>query len=154
MQDEVKPKKRYIRRFFKAGFNVRKWVFYDQIVANANLIVGSIKTLYSLDKKPIQKETFEEAVARQQITEEQLKSRKRFFFWYSIFYACFGIGLIVYCSYLFSQHTLAAIFVLIMGILMFAYAYRESMWYMQICCRKLGCGFKDWLKFIFAGRKA
>lgn len=148
-----KKKKGIIRSFFGSLFNVREWVSYDEIAYNGKWIVEALKFLFSRPKKLDPQnlnETFTDATARLQMTEDEIKVRTKHFLLMSIIYVCTGFLLFAYEIYLIiaGAPILSLIMNLALVALMGAYAYRESFWYMQMQKRKLGCTFEDWRNYM------
>jgi len=149
IEKPVKVKRRPIRTFFKNLVNVRRWSNYDRVKDTGKIVFGTAKEFFIREKPEIRTETFEAAIQRMNLREEDVKARKRIFYYYSILYFLFALGLLSYGIYLLiNLHFLAAIGSLALMILLLVYAYRESFWYMQMQNRKLGCTYKDWVAFI------
>lgn len=150
--EEIKPqkeKRRPIRKFFKSFINVRRWIFFDEVKSYGAFVVGLAKNVFFPQKKEHIKETFEEAVVRLNLTEQDLSNKRKYFFRSSVIYMFLGLALNCYAIYLFfDSHHIVATVVVILGLLMFVYSYRESFWLMQISRRKLGCTFGEWYQFI------
>ena len=138
------------RGVFKSFVDVRRWVFYDEIINNAKIIVNLGKSVLMLEKNPITKETFAEAVERLQLSENDLALKEKHFFQFTLSYLIIGFLLLCYATYLlwFAGVLMVGSAVIIMALLMFVYAYREHFWFMQIRKRKLGCGFIEWVRFV------
>ena len=150
MADKVEKKQR--RGFFRTvfNFNVREWLAVEQIKANSRTVVDAYKGVFG--RRPDNRhETFAGAAQRLGLTSEKLQKQKRNFFYFSVIYLIFSIGLVLYSFYLLlDKGFLLAFFVsFIMGILMLVYSFKEHFWYMQISKQKLGCTFKEWLSFVF-----
>ena len=149
-EKEVKVKKRGpARAFFKSFVDVRKWVSYNEISANAKTTISLFRIFFSRSAKPVYKETYEESVIRLNMTDEQLANRKKIFLYSSLVYLAVAIVLFVYFVYLLVHLRLyPAFFDFILLVFISITAYREHFWYMQMQKRKLGCTFRDWLSFI------
>jgi intracellular multiplication protein IcmV len=148
-----RPKRKYVRGFFKSFIDVRRWSSYDQLKANGKVIKSTFRVVFSLDKKPIIVETFDEAVARLNLTDEALQKKRSYFLQSALLYVLMSLTLLGYGLYLIRNNPFAALAVFLFSILMSIYAYRESMWHMQITKRKLGCGFKEWLHYLLSRGK-
>jgi len=151
---EKAEKKHRVRGFFRTAFNfnVRKWMAVDEIKANSRIVVNAYKDLFGKRAaSEYHSETFAAAAQRLGMTAETLKKQRRNFMYFSLLYLVLGIGLFGYSFYLlFGKNLFLAFFVsFIMSILMFIYSYKEHFWYMQISKQKLGCTFKEWLRFLF-----
>jgi len=145
------PKKSRAGGFFKSFVDVKTWVSYDEIKTNTKSIYGLFARFFSSKvNKTIYKETFEEAILRLNLTEEQVNDRKKIFLYSALIYLSVALILIAYALYLaINSHILLAIFTLILTTFITTLAYREHLWYMQISKKKLGCSFAEWLEFVF-----
>lgn len=146
------PEKEHKRGFFRTAFNfnVREWLAVEQIKSNSRAVADAYRGIFG--RRPNNRgETFAEAVQRLGLTSEKLQKQKRNFFYFSVIYLIFSIGLLLYSFYLLLEKGfLLAFFVsFIMGILMLVYSFKEHFWYMQISKQKLGCTFKEWISFVF-----
>jgi intracellular multiplication protein IcmV len=143
------------RGVLRAVFNVRQWIAIDELLIHSRGVKRAFKAVYAQETAQ-RSETFEAAMQRLQLKEADVITRKRFFLYSAIFYFIFGVSLILYCIYLVKAHGhfLAVFLTVILALLMFVYSIREHFWYMQIAKRKLGCGYKEWLAFIFRRARA
>lgn len=151
-EDQTKdaPKRKLIKGFFKMFVDVKSWLSYDEVSSNTRSTLNLFRRLFRMDaKQNMRQETYEEAVVRLGLTEEQIISRKRTFLHSSMVYAVFALGFFVYFIYLIIHaRILATCFSFILTALMAIFAYREHFWYMQMHKKKLGCNFRDWVGFI------
>lgn len=139
-------------RIFKPLVNFPKWMGLRQLKSNAAVISKMIKDL-RVYRPGIHQETFDEAVVRLQLTEEDIKQRMRTCFTLSIVYSIIAILLLVYTIYLVLQLSLGMILGLLVTVLMSVLAYREHFWYFQMKTRRLGNSFQDWISFLVRGRR-
>lgn len=147
-------KRKPVKSFFKSFVDVKRWVSYDELSINIKTTLNLMRRVFFRSTKKLQSETYEESVARLNLTEEQLTSRKKVFLYSAIIYLFFAIGLFAYFIYLLmGSHLYTAAFDLILVILIAVTAYREHLWYLQMQKRKLGCTFHDWLDFILQRNK-
>lgn len=149
------PKKSVVGKFFKSFVDVKTWVSYAEIKTNAKSTYGLFARFFSNKaNKVVYKETFEEAVLRLNLTENQITARKRIFLYSALIYLFLALTLIAYALYLtINSHLLLAAFTLILIAFVVVLAYREHLWYLQMAKRKLGCNFTEWLRFM-VGRNA
>ena len=146
----ITKKKGKVRKFFGSFVNVKTWVAYDELVTNLGNTCGFFKSFFSRPQKEIRKESYEEAVARMALTEEQLQRRKDIFLKSAIVYFIFVLMLCGYATYLLVKlKFLVLLLVLILLIPTGLIACSEHFWYMQMEKKKLGCTFNEWLEFIF-----
>lgn len=152
-KEAPKKKKGVIRSFFGSFFNVKAWIAYDEIAYNGKWILDTFKLLFSKPKKLTREElneTFADAAARMELSEEDIKYRTKQFLLMTILYAAIAFILFGYEIYLLIAGApfLSLIMNLALIALMGAYAYRESFWYMQMQKRKLGCTYEEWREFM------
>jgi len=149
------PKTVKKRGFFKSFVDIRSWISYDEIKANSKSTYSLFKRFFTKKSaKIICLETFDEAVLRLKLTEKQIQDRKKIFLYSALIYLFISLILIAYAAYLVKKlHILPAMFTLMLALFILALMYREHLWYMQMCKKKLGCNFAEWLEFVF-GKKA
>ncbi len=144
------PKERgLVGKFFKSFVDLKKWVSYDEISSNTKNTVGFFRRLFSSQHKEVRHESYEEAISRMGLNDEQIAKRKKIFLQSAMIYGGFALGFVIYFVYLMiNLRLLAASLTLIIIALMVVTAYREHFWYMQMDKKKLGCDFHDWIAFI------
>jgi len=146
-----------VRSFFGSLVNVRKWSGFDEVISNAKFVAGSLRNLCT----PVQKKTdavfstFEEWAQKSQLTDEEIQKRAKYFLYYSIVYAIAALCLLFYVGYLIYSggRILSILVTIVLTTMMFVYALREHVCYMQLKTRKLGFNFKEWVVFLFFGAK-
>lgn len=147
---KVAPKKGVIGRFFKSFVDVKAWISYDEIKLNIKSVYGLFRQIFT--KRPhvnITPETFTEAVARLNLTEQQINQRKKTFLYSALLYWFISLALVAYAVFLIKKALIIPmLFTLILAAFVMALAYRENLWYMQMAKRKLGCSFAEWLNFM------
>lgn len=152
VSEEKKPSR--VKSFFVSFVNVKKWISYDELTSNTKNVFGMYKRLVYKKPTTIIQESFEESIKRQGLTELDLAKRKRYLFWASLMYGVIAIVLTIYGTILLIEaHILSGLMNYVLAALMYLYAYRENLWFMQIKLRKLGCNFNDWIAFILRGAK-
>ena len=136
------------RKFIKTFLNVPRWIGVDQLSAAGS----SIKSLfYSLTtiKKPQFEETFEEAVKRMGLSEEDLAIKQKNCLIISIIYLLSALGMLIYSYILFAKgFFLATVSAVSLSVLLSSFFFREHFWYTQIKNKKLGYTFKEWFNSI------
>lgn len=130
---------------FKTFINPLAWIGAKELKTYNKIIGGVLKNAFT-PAKAERIEEFNQAMQRQNITEEDLKKIDR---QYLINTAIF-IGLAI-CSflasffYLFYHKTFSGmVLCLATTILFLSQAFRFHFWHFQIKHRKLGCTFKEW----------
>lgn len=146
-----KKKTGMIKGFFKSTINVKRWASTREIKASTKLLTGAAKDIFTTEKHEIHSESFEEALQRLNLSEEDLQQRQKGFFYSFLIYGIIGLGLLVYSAAIFiiTGHFMGGVLSLVLGALALMYAYRGHFWYTQIKHRKLGVTFKEWLAFTF-----
>ncbi len=91
-------------------------------------------------------ETFEEALQRLNITEQELEQRRKEFTRLMITYILIAIAVFAYGVYVVSMHKNIAGFIMCFAITIYTltHAFRYHFWIYQIKYRKLGCSLRDW----------
>ncbi len=149
VKEEVSPKRKPIKKFFKTFVDVKKWSSFDEVSANTKNTWGLFKRLFSRGGGEKRQETYEEAIARLSLNPEEVVARKNNFLYSTMIYAFFALGFFSYLVYLLlNARFLAASLTIVLVALMLVAAYREHFWYMQMSKKKLGCSFKEWLDFV------
>lgn len=145
-------KKGFVKRSFGAMFNVSRWIAWGSIVGSTKIIWGIARDVFagSQKSKEVISETFEEAVQRLALTEEDIKQRQKTFLRNAIAFFIISLLLFAYTIYLLlSFYLLATLVNLLLTTLVLVYAYREHFWYTQMKYRKLGLNFKMWWRLLF-----
>ncbi|MCD6046222.1 MAG: icmV, partial [Gammaproteobacteria bacterium] len=85
---------------YKPAVNVPAWMGWDIIKSSSRYVYNLGKGLFVPQKAP-NNETFQEALARLQLTEADLKVRQQEFMRLFLIYAAMGIVIVLYSMYLF-----------------------------------------------------
>jgi intracellular multiplication protein IcmV len=118
-----------------------------QLRVNAAAIKAMFQDL-RMYRPEVRRETFEEALQRLNLTEDQLKERMRTCLIMSCLYSFAALCFFIYSIYMIIHLHLGMILGILITILMAVFAYRESFWYFQMKTRKLGNTFQDWVSFM------
>lgn len=115
------------------------------ILSQGGKFIGdSIRRFFNISRIE-QKETFEQAMSRMKLTENDLiKQTKRYWqqFWTFVLIAC---ATFFYSMYLIFNNAFASgLVALLASILLVVYALRAHFWIFQIKNRKLGCTLQEW----------
>jgi len=129
----------------KTYFSPTTWVGLDEIKRYHRSIMSILKTSFA-PAHPTRVETFEEAIKRQHLSEEDLKKTAARYHFYTIsFVICAAFSFIASFFYLFHHRTFSGFLLCWVVIALFlAQGFRYSFWRFQIIHRKLGCTFKEW----------
>ena len=133
-------------------FNVRFWSDWDRIRAGKNFIVDTSKKLFIANpQRP--SETFEEAIKRQNLSENDLNTRARSLYLLSIFMLIIALLFLGYGVYqLIWGNLLAGLLAIIFMVLAATFAFRYNFWHFQIKTRKLGCTVREWYQKSLLGK--
>jgi intracellular multiplication protein IcmV len=129
----------------KTFFNPRAWLGYDGLKGQTLQIYRIVRGLFTLPV-PTHEESYQEALVRLNITDQESQETGKSYLIYSIIFfviasATFTFGFIL----LFYYGTFAGWLIsLATAALFFAQAFRYNFWYFQIKHRKLGCTFAEW----------
>ena len=141
--------KRTVRRSFQRFFDVSSWLGTDEIKKNTSNLKSLAVTLFTV-AKPERRETFEEAVERYQLSEEDIQKRKQAFFQVAMLYLAAFFLDIVYVFYLFrTQRHMPATMALAFSAVLFSMFFRQHFWYTQMKHRRLGFTFPQWVASLF-----
>ena len=111
-----------------------------------------LRDLFNFKQLPVREETFEEAVARFNLSEADILQRQKAFGRLAAFYLFIAVCLGIYTGYLYYKSAfLSMLMTLVLILLACSFAFKEHFWYAQMCQRRLGLTFKDW--FLFASGK-
>lgn len=140
---------RYVKSVARPLIDFKTWLDYKRLKDGAAHSYSIAKKIF-LPKKadPAMQESFAQAMQRLRLTEEDVKTQERTFFWLAMFYLIIGIGLFGYFIYLaIFGHWRGAFIDLGIDMVVFGLAFRHHFWYFQTKNRVLGCTFREWLKF-------
>ena len=136
---------RYFGRKLKFMVNVPQWMGLGELKHHGLNIYNVVRSAFT-PQQAEHRESFEEAVARMGLSEQDLVTRQKYFFWMSLCYLAVALALLCYVGYLvWHHHFIAALLSSLLTILALALMYRESFYAMQMKRKKLGCTFRDWL---------
>lgn len=135
--------------------NIKKLVGWNQFKESTQNIGESAVNIFNIKKKTeVVKETYEQAVKRLNLSQEDIEKRKGNFFKTAILYLVIAAILFVYAlNLLFSGMFLATLIALVLIVMAVALAYREHFWYTQMKQQRLGLSFKEWFGYTFKRSK-
>lgn len=131
----------------KTFFDPKSWADTRSIVDQNRTIFAVLKAIFT-PAKPERQETFEEAMKRQGLTEDQVLPLASTYRLYALIFLACAIVSFAYAFYLlFRYHHLLA-FGLSLSVMAFflAQVFRYDFWSLQLRSRKLGLTFRDWTK--------
>lgn len=143
-----KPKKKR-----KPFFNFKGWFGWEQIKEGGSTVQEIIRKLF-VPSQPKIEESFEEALERLQLTEEDIQQRKKMFGYFCLFFFISACCLLAYALYLLLTGSVAAGLASIgLSALLLGQAFRYHFWLFQIRSRRLGCSFGEWFWYGLLGIK-
>ncbi|MGD9109162.1 MAG: type IVB secretion system protein IcmV [Gammaproteobacteria bacterium] len=135
-----------IKFAFKPAVDVKSWLGYENLKNNTKSLYYWCRSLLVPKKTKPRKETFDQAVARLRLTEEDLAKKSRNFIFQAYLFLGVAFFCFIYAFYLFFKiKILAGGLVLILAAYLIIKAYLAHFWFFEIKHRKLGCSFKEWL---------
>ncbi len=148
--------KNVMKKGLFSGLNPMRWIGFEQIAGNAktikNLADGIVKAS-GKEESPTHPHSFEEAMQRYGLSEDDIKQRMRTAVQISVICLLLSIPMMGYAIYLFVKNFPLSAFVCIMlTLLLWAYAFREHFNYFQMKQRRLGCTFKEWFVYTVKGK--
>ncbi len=127
------------------NFRVSKWLGLDQIKSSTRGIMSFGLDVFT-PEQPNNAETFEEALVRLNITEEQLLQRKKEFLALMILFLLIATAIFIYSIFIAYSYKNFIGFIMGFAVTIYALtlAFRYHFWIYQIKHRKLGCSLRDW----------
>lgn len=135
------------RRAVKAKNTLSDWMGIGMLVGVFGLVQSIVTNIFFPWKKEKgAAETFDEAVARMNLTEADLEERKKMFLMQVFIYLGAGFAVLGYAVWLaFGGYFVEMFLAFLVALLALAYAFRSHFWLFQMKHRKLGCTFKEYL---------
>lgn len=128
----------------KSIFDVKSWLGYDQLKETSKSLINAIKPGFA-SKKATYKETFEEAIARHDLTEDDLVHAIHRYQKQILIFSFFSVGGAIYTLYLFwNAHFFAGLISLALTLLLVVRAFAAHFYIFQIKNKKLGCSLKEY----------
>lgn len=142
VKDRLKEALKVNRKTF---FDPLAWVGYNSVKSQSVFLFDFFKTLFAV-QKPQREETYEQALARQNISEAEVQETGKTYYFYSLIFFGFAIASFLSSFYfLFYDKTFSGwLLALAVSALLGAQAFRYNFWAFQIKHRKLGCTFEEW----------
>ena len=131
------------------------WLYGEYVdLKNFNKsMLDAIKRLF-IKEAPERKESFEQAMTRLNLTNDDVIRTARNYRWYAIIFLLLGIILFSYAFYLLFAYFSITGWLLALGAttLCLTYAFRFDFWAYQMRMRKLGVTANEWLQSILGGK--
>ena len=127
------------------NFRVDQWIGVNYLSDVLTTILTLLKRLF-VPAKAETEETFEEAIERLQLSDEDLSARKKEFTKLFIFYIFLAGVLFTYALYLAfaKQHWPGTVITFFLTFYSLIHSFKYHFWLFQIKNRKLGCSIKEW----------
>ncbi|MHA7841497.1 MAG: type IVB secretion system protein IcmV [Gammaproteobacteria bacterium] len=140
----AKKKSGLWRNTFRSAIDVPQWMGYDWLIYPFAAIANQAKRFF-IPQNAHRKESFEEAIARLQLTESQLFVQQKNCMRLAITFFVMALLTLFNALYLFwSTAFFGGGFSVILALCCLAFAFRYHFWVFQIRNRKLGCSIEDW----------
>lgn len=130
----------------KTFFNPRAWIGYDFLRDQTRVIWTFVRDVTLTPSQPVRTETFEEAMQRLNIQENELELIKRRYWTYAVLFLGLAVVDFLYGIYLLFNHYAFLGFVLASAVcaLLLTQAFKYHFWYFQVKNRHLGYSFQEW----------
>jgi intracellular multiplication protein IcmV len=123
---------------------VDRWMSLDYISETTSRFKGIIKDTFT-PQKASRSETFEQALKRLELTEDDINDRKREFKRLVATFLAISLAVICYGFYLaLTGNVFSAFVTLALSLFSLSQAFKYHFWLFQIKHRKLGCTLKEW----------
>jgi len=144
---------RAVKNGIKSSFNISSWIGTDPLKEGTASIIAVAKPLFKKEKQR-PKESFEQAMKRLKLNENDLVEKSKGLIRQLYIYAAATVLAILYMSFLLytAKFFLAFIALGIVAIALCKF-YKSYYYYYQIQHRKLGCSFKECLHAMLRGNK-
>lgn len=124
---------------------VDRWISLDYIKETSDrykiLLLDAV-----VPKKATYSETFEEAMIRLQLTEEDITQRKKEFTQLLYSFIAISVAIILYALYMaIAGKMVASLIAFCLSLYTLSQAFRFHFWLFQLKNRKLGCTLKEWI---------
>jgi len=137
-----------------SGLSPKKWIGYDQLRSDSHSLGKICKSVLNRSKDETKKESFEQAIKRLDLKEEDIKKRIKSAKELVMIFLGLGALLILYTIYQWTAgHFVNGFICFILSLLTFVYSFREHFNLFQMRQRRLGCTYAEWIKSTFKGSK-
>lgn len=135
-----------VKRFFKPLVDVPTWVGYRTLVDNGKSIFESTRRIFTPTPVVKSTETFQQAMRRLRLTEDDIKKQERAFLLLCGFWLIAAIVLFIYAVHVFRNGGfMGGLLGLSLVFFSLILTFRYHFWYYQIKTRTLGLDFQQWL---------
>ena len=146
--------KKVVKKGLGSGLNPMKWIGFGQIKTDTVTLTEIFRSVFKRSNEAGGKETFDEAVKRFNLSEEDIQKRIKSAKELAMIFLGFGGVLVIYTIYQLSLgRVLSGLICLTLSLLIFAYGFREHFNMFQMRKRRLGCSYAEWFNGTFKGSK-
>ena len=140
---------RFLKGFAEPVTKIPKWIDYEGLKYSCNEIGRLVKRLF-IPAKSTYQETFSEAMARLQLSDDDIQQRQQNFRVMATVFGIVTLLIFFYTGYLFVTGSLHA-GLMAMGLFFvgLGFTFDKHFWYVQIKHRTLGLSFKEWCVLSF-----
>jgi len=125
-------------------FRVGQWLGFDDLKSNAKVTKNSLDRLITVPKATVI-ESYEEAMVRFDLSQEDIDARQKEFGKLSIFFLLLSLALFSYGLFIATKgDTLGFLMVVALTLYTLTQAFRYHFWLFQLRHRKLGCTLREW----------
>ncbi len=130
----------------KTFFNPSAWLDIGNLSFISKGIWAIVKPLFVAPADPAHQETFEEAIARLNLTEDDIKEREKHYLLFTYLFLILAVAVFGYSFYLilYFKTFLGFCLGLTVVTLLLSQAFRFHFWFFQTKYRKLGCTVQEW----------
>lgn len=142
-----------IVKLISRAINVRQWFDWDRL-KGFTLYLGNGFRRFFVPQKETQAESFEEAKAKFNLSEEEISIKQKALYRLSILMILCAFLIFTYAVYqIFWGSLNAFIASIVVGFIALTFAFRYHFWYFQMKQHKLGCTFKEWYRGLLGEKK-
>jgi intracellular multiplication protein IcmV len=124
---------------------VDRWMSWDYISETTERLKNNLTDIV-IPKKATYSETFDEAMLRMDLTEEDLAQRKKEFTRLLYYFLGIAFVIIAYALFMaFKGSMITSLIAFCLSMYALTQAFRFHFWLFQLKNRKLGCTIKEWI---------
>lgn len=129
----------------KTFFNPSAWLSLDSLKTNTGVVKNILQDAFKIPQATTE-ETFEEALKRFGLNEDDLKHIDENYLMFAYFFLALSVICFLFAFYLLFMHYSISgwLLALVSSALFAGQAFRYHFWHFQIKHRKLGCTIKEW----------
>jgi hypothetical protein len=134
----------------KTFFNPSAWLGYTELKDHNRTLWDNLSGLFSVPQPPLVEETFEQAMQRLGLSEEDVAHAAKNYRLYALGFFLIGLAVFLYSFFLLFSHGLFLGWLLALSaaILFWGNAFKYDFWSFQMRSRKLGVTFEEWKRSV------